>query len=78
MFHLRRMPPKPGATPGGLGDDTYANILAYLLQANRLEPSASALPSNTGALAALTIPRLEKTDSIRMPRSSGRRASRRV
>ena len=62
MFHVRRMPPKPGATSGGLDDDTYANILAHLLQANRLEPSASALPSNAGALAALTIPQLEKTE----------------
>ena len=39
MFHLRRMPPKPGATPGGLDDDTYASILAYLLQVNGLEPA---------------------------------------
>jgi alcohol dehydrogenase (cytochrome c) len=59
MFHLRRMPPNPGATPGGLGDDTYASILAYLLQVNGQQPSESALPSDTAALAALTIPRAE-------------------
>ena len=57
MFHLRRMPPNPGATPGGLGDDVYANIFAYILQANGEVPSDSALPSDTAALAALTIPR---------------------
>src|SRR5215210_2143633 len=34
MFHLRRMPPQPRATSGGLGDDTYASIFAYLLQSN--------------------------------------------
>src|SRR5262245_17582493 len=62
MFHVRRMPPKPGATSGGLDDDTYASILAYLLQANKVEPAGSALPSATAALAALTIPRLEKSE----------------
>jgi alcohol dehydrogenase (cytochrome c) len=62
MFHVRRMPPKPGATSGGLDDDTYTNILAYLLRSNRLEPAGEALPSAAAALAALTIPRLEKAE----------------
>ena len=57
MFHIRRMPPNPGGTPGGLTDDIYANIFAYVLQANGEVPSGSALPSDTAALAALTIPR---------------------
>src|SRR5205085_6530422 len=29
MFHLRRMPPAPGAASNNLGDETYASILAY-------------------------------------------------
>jgi alcohol dehydrogenase (cytochrome c) len=63
MFHLRRMPPTPGATSGSLSDDTYASILAYLLQANGHQPADSVLPSDMRALAALTIPRLEGTTS---------------
>ena len=63
MFHLHRMPPPPAATSGSLGDQTYASILAFLLQANGLEPADSVLPSDTVALAALTIPRLAGTRS---------------
>ena len=62
MFHLRRMPPRPGATAGGLDDDTYTNILAYLLQSNRVESAGTALPTTADALAALTIPRQEKAE----------------
>ncbi len=61
MFHVRRMPPKPGATSGGLDDGTYANILAYVLQANHVDPAGSELPSRIDLLAGLTIP-LEKTE----------------
>ena len=58
MFHLRRMPPNTSAA-GGLGDETYANVLAYLLQANGQEPTDGSLPSDINALASLTIPRLD-------------------
>ena len=77
MFHLRRMPPNPGATSGGLDDDTYASILAYLLQANRSESGGGALPSSIDALAALTIPRRETEldpDAPVVGSPSGRRA----
>ncbi len=60
MFHLRRMPP---TKPGTLGDDAYASILAYLLQANGQESAVAALPSDIAALAALTIPRRDGTPS---------------
>src|SRR5262245_5021440 len=60
MFHLRRMPPRPGSAAGGLDDDTYTNILAYVLQSNQVESTGTALPTTTNALAALTIPRQEK------------------
>ena len=63
MFQLRRMPPQAPAKWGGVDDDTYASILAYLLQANGHAPADSALPSDMKALAALTIPRLEGTKS---------------
>ena len=62
MFHLRRMPPEPRATSGSLGDETYANLVAYLLQSNGHAPAESALPSDTDALSALTIPLLEGMD----------------
>ena len=59
MFHLRRMPPEPLAKPGSLGDETYANILAYILLSNGLESGGEALPSDLDALGDLTIPKLE-------------------
>ena len=34
-FHLRRMPPEPVDAPGGLGDEIYANILAFILADQR-------------------------------------------
>jgi alcohol dehydrogenase (cytochrome c) len=58
MFHLRRMPPNSAAA-GGLGDETYASILAYLLQANGQAAADGSLPSEASALAGLTIPRLD-------------------
>ena len=62
MFQLRRMPPKPAPASGNLGDDTYAGILAYLLQVNGIEPESTPLPADASALAALTIPRLERAE----------------
>lgn len=62
MFQLRRMPPN-ASSGGGLGDATYVSLLAYLLQANGFQPSSSALPSDNGALAALTIPAREGSAS---------------
>ena len=58
-FHLRRMPPEPIDAPGGLGDETYANILAHILQANGFETGDEVLPSDLDALSELTIPKLE-------------------
>ena len=58
-FHLRRMPPEPTDSPGGLGDEVYSNILAYLLQANGIEAGDVALPADLDALADIDIPRLE-------------------
>ena len=58
-FHLRRMPPEPSEAPGGLGDETYANILAHILLSNGLEAGAAELPSDLDALGDLTIPKLE-------------------
>ena len=59
MFHLHRMPPEPRATSGRLGEETYATLIAYLLQSNGHEPAERALPVDMDALSALTIPLLE-------------------
>ena len=57
-FHLRRMPPEPRAKTGNLGDETYANILAYILKTNGLETGDVVLPSDLDALGELSIPKL--------------------
>jgi PQQ-dependent dehydrogenase (methanol/ethanol family) len=58
-FHLRRMPPESVAEPGSLSDETYADILAYVLASNGLSPSDADLPSEMAELAKLVIPRLK-------------------
>jgi len=51
----------PGDNVHGLGTEAYSNIIAYLLQANRLPPGAEPL---TGDLAAMkNMPILETTPS---------------
>jgi alcohol dehydrogenase (cytochrome c) len=62
MFQLRRMPPN-ASSGGGLGDETYASLLAYLLQANGYEPSGSALPTDVAALGSVMIPRRDGAGS---------------
>jgi alcohol dehydrogenase (cytochrome c) len=49
-----KMPPDK---PGSLGDQADAQIVAYLLQANGTQPSDKELPTDTKALASMTIPR---------------------
>ncbi len=62
-FHLRRMPQAPAGAPGSLSEETYTNLLAYILQSNGLEPGETALPSAVDALAKLTIPKKEGVES---------------
>lgn len=61
-FHLRRMPPKTVAKPVSLSDETYTQILAYLLQANGFEAGDAELPSDPAALAKIKIPKLPGAD----------------
>jgi alcohol dehydrogenase (cytochrome c) len=49
-----KMPP---ASPGALGDQTYAQIVACILQTNGVQPADTELPSDTKALAAMIVPR---------------------
>ena len=56
-FHLRRMPPEPVDAPGGLGDEIYANILAFILQTNGLAPGETALPTDLASLERPHHPR---------------------
>ena len=48
-----RMPP---AAPGSLGDEKYADVLAFLFQENAVAPGATDLPSDPQALKALMLP----------------------
>ena len=52
------MPPEPAGEPGSLSDETYANILAYILLSNGFEAGSDPLPADSASLADLTIPRL--------------------
>jgi alcohol dehydrogenase (cytochrome c) len=58
-FHMRRMPPEPVDAPGGLGDETYTAILAYILQANGFAAGDAALPASLDALREVGIPQSE-------------------
>lgn len=46
----------PPSNPGSLGTAAYTQILAYLLQANGVQPGSRVLPSDAKLLAALTFP----------------------
>ena len=48
-----RMPPD---RPNGLGGETYAQVLAFVLSNNRIGPGTLALPSDAAALKAMRIP----------------------
>lgn len=58
-FHIRRMPPEAVAEPGSIDDESYTNMLAYILNSNGFEPGDTALPSDVAALRKLKIPQLE-------------------
>ncbi len=49
-----RMPP---SRPGELGDETYADLVAYILQVNGVSAGQSELPTDRAALEALVISR---------------------
>jgi alcohol dehydrogenase (cytochrome c) len=46
----------PPAGPGRMGADTYAQILAYVLQENGVSPGSQELPSDPVALKAMILP----------------------
>jgi alcohol dehydrogenase (cytochrome c) len=49
-----KMPP---ASPGQLGPRAEAQIVAYILQVNGLQPAETELPADAKALSSMTIPR---------------------
>jgi alcohol dehydrogenase (cytochrome c) len=48
-----KMPP---ARPGTLGSETYAELLAYMIQENGAKPGARDLPTDEGTLRAMMVP----------------------
>ncbi|MBM3820419.1 MAG: cytochrome c, partial [Acidimicrobiia bacterium] len=48
-----RMPP---AMPGGLGDERYAQLLAFVLEQNGVAAGTRALPSDAAALTPMVLP----------------------
>ena len=61
-FHLRRMPPETVGEPGSLGDETYTNILAFVLKRNGFEPGDAPLPNDMAGLGSIEIPQLPGMD----------------
>jgi PQQ-dependent dehydrogenase (s-GDH family) len=51
-----RMPP---SRPGELGDDTYADLVAYILQVNGVAAGDTALPTDIDQLNQMVIPKSE-------------------
>jgi len=49
-----KMPP---ANPGQLEPEATAQVIAYLLEQNGVQPGTTELPTDTAALAAMQIPR---------------------
>jgi alcohol dehydrogenase (cytochrome c) len=55
LFNLTRMTMPPDRA-GSLGDQTYAQVIAFLLQENGVTASSTELPSDVQTLAAMVIP----------------------
>ena len=51
-----RMPP---SRPGSLGDDTYADLVAYMLQVNGVPAGDTELPADVDQLDGMVIPKAE-------------------
>ena len=66
--NLQRMPP---TRPGGLSPQVNAQLLAFILQKNGVEPGATALPEALADLAGLTIPAQPLVDQPFTPRVVG-------
>ena len=56
LFNLTRKS-MPADGPGRLSDPEYADIIAYMLSANRYPAGQAALPAEVGALKAIGITR---------------------
>ncbi|MBT4160208.1 MAG: PQQ-binding-like beta-propeller repeat protein [Gammaproteobacteria bacterium] len=57
--YIRSMPMAPVGNPGSLSDETYTNILAFLLQANGLKAGKKELPEDVDVLREFAIPLAE-------------------
>jgi alcohol dehydrogenase (cytochrome c) len=60
-FHLLRMPPESVGEPGSLGEETYTNILAFILKSNGLKEGDTALDPTVVAGGRVKIPLLPGT-----------------
>ncbi|MFT7652414.1 MAG: alcohol dehydrogenase (cytochrome c) [Candidatus Azotimanducaceae bacterium] len=58
-FHIQRM---PVSAPNSLSEETYTNILAFILKSNGLAPGAP-LPSDQNLVDSLHIPALEGVET---------------
>ena len=51
----------PQDNPGGIGDDDYANVTAYILQLNTMPAGERPLPGDSAALAKIRVVRPDTT-----------------
>ena len=61
-FHIRRMPPEGAEGAGNINDETYANILAYILRSNGFGAGKEALPTDLASLRDIDIPKKEGSE----------------
>ena len=61
-MHLRRMPLEPSGQPGSLSEETYTNVMAYLLASNGFSAGERPLPASSELLADFVIPQIEEDE----------------
>ena len=54
-FYVELQATMPYENPGGLKDDDYADVIAYLFAINGVEPGEEELPSDPGQLEEISI-----------------------
>lgn len=63
QLYIKTATTMPTTAPRSLGDETYANLIAYILGQNGVPPGSDSLPADPDALSALQFPSYGETPS---------------